>query len=100
MDLLNQARQAAQELQDHFISKQDALDQWAINNSNSINEVKSNLAQLSNYYAPGLTMGKVQGAMGTTSPQSYARPIPGNAPVNDEEEKDLMSYFNNPSTRA
>jgi len=100
MDLLNQARTAAQELQDRFAAKQDALDQWAINNSNSINEVKSNLAQLSNYYAPGLTMGKVQGAMGTTSPQSYARPIPGNAPVNDEEEKDLISYFNNPSTRA
>lgn len=93
MDLLNQARQAAQELQDHFIAKQDALDQWAINNSNSINEVKSNLAQLANYYAPGLTMGKVQGAMRTSSPQTYANP--GYAPpkVDEEENKNLLSIF-------
>jgi hypothetical protein len=93
MDLLNQAKQAAQELQDHFIAKQDALDQWAINNSNSINEVKSNLAQLSNYYAPGITMGKVQGAMRTSSPQTYAT-NPGYTPVNkDEEDKNLLNIF-------
>jgi len=93
MDILNQAKQAAQELQDHARAKQDALDQWAINNSNTINEVKSNLASLSNYYAPGINMGKISGAMQTSQPQTYARQ---GAPVgigSNEEDKNLTNIF-------
>jgi hypothetical protein len=48
-NFLNQAIQAMQQVRSEFTARQNALQEWAMANSQTINQLKSNLGQVANY---------------------------------------------------
>jgi hypothetical protein len=64
-DLLNQATQSLMQVKAEQANKRSALEQWAMNNSQSVQGLQSNLAQVSNYQAPGVGYSPVDGSLNT-----------------------------------
>lgn len=64
-DLLNQATTRLQQIEDRFMNQRDALTQWATNQSTGINQLKSNLAQISNITVPSYSQ---FGSIGASTP--------------------------------
>jgi len=72
-NLLNVALQQLQNVQAEAVNRKSALDQWAMNHSNDINQLKSNLSQVSttNYTMPtAAPIGGISGT-GTTAPSLF-----------------------------
>jgi exonuclease VII large subunit len=69
-DLANLSKQLLQQAQNQMLATQQEatnrrsmLDQWALNNSQTITQAKQNLASTSNYQAPGIVNPGIQGQL-------------------------------------
>lgn len=92
-EILNQAKARVQQLQNYAIEKQAALQQWALNNSNTLAQAKANLQGVANFSAPELNRGQIQGPSvmpGQSRPSGYA---PIGMGSNTDEKKNLTSLF-------
>jgi len=65
------------------------LDQWAMNNSTNINQLKSNMAAVSVYTAPGITNQAMNGQFNTLGGSTQARYFNPNS----TEDKTKQSLF-------
>jgi len=72
--ILDQAIRAAEQAQTAYLNRQTALDQWAINQSNTIGEVRKNLASVASYQPslPGTPQVNGQISQGVTGSLSQA----------------------------
>jgi hypothetical protein len=68
-NLYNQAQQALSSLQTQTAQKQATLETWAANNATNINQLKQNMAQVSQYTAQNPTY-SLAGATPTATPQA------------------------------
>lgn len=92
-EVLNQAKARAQQLQDYAIQKQSAVEQWALNNSNTLAQARTNLAGVANFSSPGLNRANIQGASqmpGNATNTGYA---PIGMGTGTDEKKNLTSLF-------
>jgi hypothetical protein len=64
-DLLNQATARLQEIEDRYMNQRDALFSWATSQATNINQLKQNLAQISNIQVPSYAS---MGSLGATTP--------------------------------
>lgn len=64
-DLLNQATSRLQQIEDRFMNQKDTLFSWATSQATNINQLKSNLAQISNIQVPSYSQ---FGNLGVTTP--------------------------------
>lgn len=85
-DLLNQATSRLQQLEDRFMNQKDALTQWAMGQAENINQLKSNLSQLSTVEIPGYGQ---YGSVGASTPRvdSQGNIVAAGYGYSDEDEK-------------
>lgn len=86
-DLLNQATSRLQQLEDRFMNQKDALTQWAMGQAENINQLKSNLSQLSTVEIPGYGQ---YGSIGASTPRVDAQGniiVAGYGYSDDDERK-------------
>lgn len=72
MSLLQEAQQRLMQVDADTKNKQSMLDQWAVSQSNTIGELKSNLAQVGGYQAAGITSNQLNGSFDAGG--NYAAP--------------------------
>lgn len=86
--LLQTATAALMQAKQEVSNRRSMLEQWAMNNAKDIQGLRANLAEVSNYTAPGVTAGQINGiptfdAQGNMSASFY----PGAGYGSNKEEK-------------
>jgi len=75
LQLLQTATQQLMMAQQEAANRRSMLEQWAMNNSTTINELKSNMANISAYSAPKVQPGQVAGQISTSAQGDISTPF-------------------------
>lgn len=92
--LLQTAQQQLMQADANFKNRENALMQWAVNNSTNINQLKTNLAAVGQYNVPGVSAPAINGTPQFDAQGNLTTPFYGGGGGTNEKQQSPLSLNN------